>query len=662
MPTTSSTSSLSAGRFFLPCQRRLVQTLCVRRVIELDEKTFNFDIIKNKDRHQSSQKLEETKKVDLLYACSEFVVNTVQTITGFQIPYILHPISNEDRILASRRIPQYVTMINIHASKGGKIFLECIRQLPNIPFFGVQTESSSDETDRLIREAIEKRNSDPRTKNCVLITRTENIKEIYSQTKILMIPSLVDETFCKVAQEGLCNGIPIISSSQGYLKYMLQDASIVMDSLKSNDWVKTVNNLYHSPQDLKKYSQKAQERYISFYSEKIAKETFTQFITSCCRSIARIMLFVPWADQGLGIQARNYTRFFLDLGYEVVIFSFRSYFSKDSLRYQKDEKEWNIPEVRIYYSDHDRESVTDEEITKIIQLYDVRYLWIVETCFHRVFEIAQLAQNLGVRTVAIPNLETVRTSEIDDHSVFDDILCNNRFTYNIFQSLGFDNIYYLGYALYSCQGVNEISSKPFPIKFLCICGLNSIVRKQASRVIEAFKSALNRGLQKATLTITVQGSQIPNIDSELLRDSRIQIIIKHLTGKEIKRLYQTHHVFIQVSKHEGLGLGFHEALAYSLPVITLNAQPHNEIVRPECGWIIPCYFQEMQYNKQGLIKSAIFHTSDLAKCFLKAAKEYTKEKGYKARQNYLSRYNKDDFRQRLRRLIELLPVFHGRQR
>jgi len=663
-------------------------------VIDLDSDTFNKNILKNKDKHKTSPKLKEAVEgCDLLYACSDFVVDAVKAVTGFQLQHVLYPVSNESRVKADRDLDlppsiapkeKYVTMINIHELKGGKIFLHCVKNLPDIPFLGIQTEPLSGNTDDMIKEAVEMRNLDSQAKNCVLMSRTEDIKTIYSQTKILMIPSLVDETFCKGAQEGLCNGIPVVSSSQGYLPYMLEGAGIVMDDFDPQKWADRIKRLYYSEGALRAHSQKSRSRYLEKYSEISMKNKFRDFISLCLKNVSRIAIFAPWADQGLGIQAKNYAKFFLELGYSPFIFSFRSYFC-DGVKYQRDERDWEIEGVRVHYSLNDRERVTDGEMTEFIKKHDVRFLLIPETCFFRVFQIARLAQNLGVRTVAIPNIETIRSSEINDHKSFDDILCNNMFTYHIFEDLGFDNIYYLGYSLFDegsapdarkerrgvsfsdrreerspkptddfskLGGKAKIKHKSKEIRFLCICGLNSVVRKQAYLVLESFQLALKEGLQNSTLTLTIQGSQVP--PTELFVDPRINIIIEHLRGEEVANLYQTHHIFIQVSKHEGLGLGFYEALSHSLPVITLDTPPHNEIVTSECGWIVNCRHEKMADNDQGVIESAVFRAEDLKNCFLKAGKEYSLQKSIASRQKYVLKYNRERFIQRIRRFIELV--------
>ena len=63
------------------------------------------------------------------------------------------------------------------------------------------------------------------------------MNKIYKQTKILLIGSLVDETFCRVAYEGLINKIPIISTNNGNLKYLLNGYADFVDE-SVNNWIK----------------------------------------------------------------------------------------------------------------------------------------------------------------------------------------------------------------------------------------------------------------------------------------------------------------------------------------------------------------------------------------------------------------------------------------
>ena len=65
-------------------------------------------------------------------------------------------------------------------------------------------------------------------------------------------------------------------------------------------------------------------------------------------------LLCPWADQGLGIQCREYYDILQKCGYHVSVYSFKPYNSTSSNpRLQSNPEEWNYP--NIYYGSKVRE-------------------------------------------------------------------------------------------------------------------------------------------------------------------------------------------------------------------------------------------------------------------------------------------------------------------
>jgi len=52
--------------------------------------------------------------------------------------------------------------------------------------------------------------------------RCEEPKEIYKKTKILLAPSLCDETFFRTVNEAMMNGIPVITTGQGNITYLVE--------------------------------------------------------------------------------------------------------------------------------------------------------------------------------------------------------------------------------------------------------------------------------------------------------------------------------------------------------------------------------------------------------------------------------------------------------
>lgn len=71
----------------------------------------------------------------------------------------------------------------------------------------------------------------------------DQLKEVYKETKILLILSLVDETFCRVAYEGMMNKLPILSTTHGNLKYLLEGYADFLDE-EPISWAESINRIY----------------------------------------------------------------------------------------------------------------------------------------------------------------------------------------------------------------------------------------------------------------------------------------------------------------------------------------------------------------------------------------------------------------------------------
>ena len=56
---------------------------------------------------------------------------------------------------------------------------------------------------------------------------------IYKKTRIFLDPSLCDETFCRTVNESMMNGIPVITTGAGNIKYLVGKAGYVI-SIRTN--------------------------------------------------------------------------------------------------------------------------------------------------------------------------------------------------------------------------------------------------------------------------------------------------------------------------------------------------------------------------------------------------------------------------------------------
>lgn len=572
--------------------------------IILSNKHMNAKILENISSHKKDPELDEIINYSTIYLASNFMKQVFEQVTKYKFENILEPISDETLVcdnfigenaqsFLTRAMNiydrKYVTMVNIHKLKGGELLLYYLLRFPDIPFYAIRTEPFSDDLDNKIKNIMMSRD------NCIFSDRVNDMKKVYSMTKILLIPSLVDETYCRVACEGLLNHIPIITTGSGNIKNILKDSAIYID-LKFVIADNALTKLYYNKDIF------VHQVFKSIIMSKNIKSanTKTKFLSLLPKS-KKIMFYIPWTDQGLGIQTRNYVNVLHKLKIETCIFSYYPY--SDITQANPDEWKHEF----IYYSKNNREQVTDQEILDFIQKYNVGTCVIPETCFFRIFQIAKLLKQHNVRTICIPNIEIVRKDEIELHRLFDLILCNNKICQDKFLELGFNNLEYLGFA---------IESKNIPsicldnkVKFLFLGGLNAFSRKNVLKVLEAFSITKQHNLVCCIQKISKQQSEIikkyDNLDN-------IEIITDHLSLEQIDNLYLRSNCVIQVSSHEGLGLGFFESLSYSLPIITLDTKPHNEIVIDQVtGLIVPCIKIPVPDNNQSIINAASFDTKDL---------------------------------------------------
>lgn len=598
-------------------------------IIKLSETTYNVNILENYNNHEIDPVFDELyhSQYCTFYSVSDFVTECVKKICDVDIEHTIYSGSSEasyylkdNNIITNR----YVTVINIHKLKGGELVLELMKRLPNIPFLVISTEHLSGELDEKIKNYILERNTIAKLPSLYL-NRTDNPKYIYSKTKILLTPSLVDETFCRTAHEAMMNGIPIITSGRGNLKYLINDNQYIIDPSDTDKWAQLINELYNNENKLLEASEYFKNRY-RLFSEKQCKTSFINLLQDKFKKSKEnnIMIYCPWCDQGLGIQSRNYYDILNGNNFNVFVFSYRPYNADSTVKLQKNKEEWAIPNV--YYSSNDREHVTDMELIMFIEKYNIGKCIIPETCWNRVFEIAKLMEKNNVKCYAIPNLEIIRKDELFKHTYFYKILCNNHACEKLLNQYGITNTEYVGYGITNKQiNIESNASDSSTIQFLFIGGMNAFSRKQILEICEAFTIA-SRTVSNIKLTCTIQKTNELETDDihklNLYKNDYINIVQDHLTYDNILNLYGNHHISIQVSKHEGLGLGFYEALITGTPIITLDTPPHNEIILNNInGWIIPCTHKPMTDNNNGLIESAYFNPIILADKIIEIASD-----------------------------------------
>jgi glycosyltransferase involved in cell wall biosynthesis len=314
------------------------------------------------------------------------------------------------------------------------------------------------------------------------------------------------------------------------------------------------------------------------------------------------LIFAPWCDQGLGIQARNYVQWLTAMQYQVVVFACKP----SKVTRQASPDEWVVT-AHVHTSTYHRENVPSEEVLAVAQQHHVTDALMLETCYPNMFAISNVLGNHCIRVFAVPNIEMVRRTEIQNFAPFSRTLCNNQYTLDVLQYFKVPNpLCLFPFALYPDESVPlaDLYRGNEPVRFLLVGGLNAEKRKQVNKVVAAFQKAFKTN-NEAHLTVLIQGGHtLPKTAQN------ITVINQHLTYGEVSQHYAKSHVVVMCSRAEGIGLAFHEALRSRCAVLTLNVAMFKELIAPNVnGWLVKCEAEPGDIGAQQLGNdSPIVHT------------------------------------------------------
>ena len=562
------------------------------------KKSDNFDtILQNSYTYVASQFVNDIiKKVDLNVPDLD-IIETISTKEEFEV---------KNDILNRK----YVSLINCHYNKGGHLIKYLCENLDiNIPLQFIYTENDPNITKEYIKNLIDIRNSKKDIN--ILVPQKIDIKKIYGNTKIILIPSLCDETFCRIGYEAMNNNIPIISSKSGNLKYLLKDYAIFVDPYNESLWKNNIEKIYFDKDKILNFSKNIISTHTDIIEDKILKKIDTM-VSSKSKYVSNdknIGLIIPWADQGLGIQGRDYYLTLKELGYNPFVLSFRPYHSTwENIYLQTNSKEWEYD--NITYSSNYRENLTYDEIIDFVYKNNIKKIIIIEATFIHIFKIAAFLKTLNVSVYLVVNIECIRIDEINYHHLFDKILTNNKKSDLIVSSIFGNKTQYLGFHLNHHYFKNIIRSNTpnlRKLRFCCMGGLNSISRKNIDIIIKIFYNLDKTHNIDWILNVYVQGVEIPEIFKNIKCD-KINYHVKGLSYLETLQKYMENDIFIHLGSHEGLGLGFYESLYCGTPILTTNWTPSNELITDNInGWLIDTDYGEILDNTVSLINKCIIN-------------------------------------------------------
>jgi glycosyltransferase involved in cell wall biosynthesis len=158
---------------------------------------------------------------DGVLTCSRFLSDWYKTKIGIESTPLPLPIWPED-VIPHSHVPAYFTAINPARRKGSLLLLTIFRELhkqrPDIPLL-VIGESNEPEFSEFAQYGV-------------AIPWQTNQKQIYGQTKALLVPSVWEEPAGRVIAEAMLNGIPPIITDRGGMVEIANGGAYVLPLTK----------------------------------------------------------------------------------------------------------------------------------------------------------------------------------------------------------------------------------------------------------------------------------------------------------------------------------------------------------------------------------------------------------------------------------------------
>lgn len=176
---------------------------------------------------------------------------------------------------------KYVLFVNPDRNKGVFVFAKIAEEMEKIrseiPFLVVEGSRAAQDLTKI--------DVDWRKMRSINVLRnTTKPRDFYRAAKITVVPSLVEESFGRVAAESLIAGVPVVASNRGALPETLGDAGILLDipaeyrpnsaKIPTSDeifpWIRAICQLWDEPERYSKWQNRGFARAERWNFEKIA--------------------------------------------------------------------------------------------------------------------------------------------------------------------------------------------------------------------------------------------------------------------------------------------------------------------------------------------------------------------------------------------------------
>jgi glycosyltransferase involved in cell wall biosynthesis len=176
----------------------------------------------------------------LLIANSAFTARRIATLLGAS-PSIVAPLIEPERYRVSPT-GDAVLLVNPTVRKGVEIFFRLAAARPDIPFLAVESWTIGDAWRTVLI------NRARALGNVELWPSVEDMREALARARLVLMPSIHEETFGRVVAEAQVSGIPALVSDRGALPETLGGGGLVVPlDAGIEPWVAALDRLWSDP-------------------------------------------------------------------------------------------------------------------------------------------------------------------------------------------------------------------------------------------------------------------------------------------------------------------------------------------------------------------------------------------------------------------------------
>lgn len=170
------------------------------------------------------------RDTDLIITDSQATSDYYREKEGFT-PQPVGKFINPEKVIAKKRDPKNITFINPSLAKGAGVVVQLAlmleKQRPDITFEVVESRGN---WGYLVKNLTKLQGGARESLNNVVVTpNTNDMRTVYSRSRLLLAPSLWWESGARVLAEAMLNGIPAITTKRGGSPEMIQDGGVVLE-------------------------------------------------------------------------------------------------------------------------------------------------------------------------------------------------------------------------------------------------------------------------------------------------------------------------------------------------------------------------------------------------------------------------------------------------